>query len=202
MLGTDGYHVGRTLREIRKRWARAAIRQQALAPTQCAAVYNEAMNGWQRSRAPKITSTEQLNKQKEVEKTTNRRAEGPGDKTFLQAAVAALKALRQFAAEKPAGDVPVKTREMTDREYLIVLEILTQEQVDSLSNEQMQRMRAAIEGFRKEVDAMRRKERDERERQEAAGLDVGEQARRLDECVPSPADLPLDQCNTSSELSP
>ena len=24
MLGTDGYHVGRNLREIRKRWARAA----------------------------------------------------------------------------------------------------------------------------------------------------------------------------------
>ena len=177
MLGTDGYHVGRNLREIRKRWARAAACQQALAPTQCATVYNEAMNAGCCSCCSKLTSTERLNKEKEVEKTVNRRAEGPGDKTFLQAAVAALKALRQFAAEKQAGDVPVKTRDMTDREYLLILNVLTQDQVDRLSNEQLVRMRAAIEGFRKEVDALRRKEREERERHEAAGvLDAGEQA--------------------------
>ena len=185
MLGTDGYHVGRNLREIRKRWARAAACQQALAPTQCATVYNEAMNGWQRSQAPKLTSTERLNKEKEVEKTINRRAEGPGDKTFLQAAVAALKALRQFAAEKPPGDVPVKTRDMTDREYLLILNVLTQDQVDGLSDEQLERMRAAIEGFRKEVDALRRKEREEQERQEAAVLDAGEQAQPPGESPPA-----------------
>ncbi len=100
-LGSKPLIVARNLRELKKRWARAAARQKSvLSMTQCATVYREAMDGWRRSQEPKVTTTEQKDPEKEAPKTTTRREEGPGDKTFLQAAVAALKALRQFAAEK------------------------------------------------------------------------------------------------------
>jgi hypothetical protein len=166
MLGTDWYHVGRNLREIRKRWARAAARQKGpLAQTRCGTVYSEAMDGSRRSQNPKITSTEHLNKEKEVDGTVNRRQEGPGDKTFLQAAVAALKALGQFAEKQV--DEPRKPREMTDREYVLLMQFLTQEQVDRLDDDQLQRIREAMDNLRAEIDASREEERLEEERRQA-----------------------------------
>jgi hypothetical protein len=185
MLGTDGYHVGRNLREIRNRWARAAARQKGpLAQTRCGTVYSEAMNGWRRSQNPKITSTEHLNKEKEVDKTVNRRQEGPGDKTFLQAAVAALKALGQFADKQT--DEPPKIRELTDREYLIMFNFHTQEQIENMSDEQLRRIRTAIENVQAELDSHRREEkRREEERQE-------EERRQAEEPCPHAAELPAE----------
>ncbi len=156
-LGSKPLIIARNLRELKKRWTRAAARQKSvLSLTQCATVYREAMDGWRRSQNPKITTTEQKDPEKEAPKTTTRREEGPGDKTFLQAAVAALKALRQFAAEK--ADSPAKTRQMTDREYVILMQFLTQEQVDRLDDDQLQRIREAMDNLRAEMDASRREE--------------------------------------------
>ncbi len=67
-------------------------------------VFREAMQGWQRSLDPKTTTTEENktgDKNGESARSVTRREQGPGDKAFLQAAVAALKALRRFAAEQP-----------------------------------------------------------------------------------------------------
>ena len=84
LLHEDGNKVGRNLREIKRRWARAAERQRtALAQTQCAAVYREAMSGWRCSQQPKLTTTEHRDADGKPVKTTIRRQEGPGDKTFL-----------------------------------------------------------------------------------------------------------------------
>jgi hypothetical protein len=181
---SSGLTVGRNLREIKKRWARAAARQQALAPTRCATVYQEAMEGWERSQKSKHTSTEHLNKEKEVDKTINRTQEGPGDKTFLQAAVAALKALRQFAPFKDVA-TPAKTRELTDREYLVMFNCLTQEQMESMPDEQIRRIRTAIENVQAELDAHRRDE--ERSQDEAACLHAGDQAELSRELAPQGA---------------
>ncbi len=172
----SAYCVGRNLRELKKRWARAAARQKSvLSQTQCATVYREAMGGWQRSQQAKVTTTEHRGKENEVDKTITRREEGPGDKTFLLAAVSALKALRQFAAEK--DDSPPKPRQMTDREYLIYLEFLTQDQVDRLTDEQLQRMREAMDNLRVELDAMRREE--ERQREKQQNEDAGQETSSL-----------------------
>jgi hypothetical protein len=187
ILGPKALNIARNLREIKKRWSRAAARQQALAPTRCGAVYEEAMDGWQRSQVPKNTTTEHLNKEKVVDKTVNRRQDGPGDKTFLQAAVAALKALRQFAPGKEADLTTAKTREMTDGEYLLTLHFLTPEQMEHLSDVQLQKMRKAIEIYRRELDARKREERrkeeqarEERDRQaESAGLHAEQQTDRV-----------------------
>ena len=104
-LGRDGNHVGRNLRELKKRWARAAARQKAILPqTQCATIFREAMDGWQRSLKPTVTTTEHRDKEEAIDKTVTRSQEGPGDKTFLMAAVAALKTIRQFAID--AADIP------------------------------------------------------------------------------------------------
>ena len=166
-LGSKPLIVARNLRELKKRWARAAARQKSvLSLTQCATVYREAMDGWRRSQQPKVTTTEQKDPEKESPKTTTRREEGPGDKTFLQAAVSALKALRQFTADR--AEEPAQKREMTDREYVILMQFLTQEQVDRLDDEQLQRIREAMENLRAEVDASRREE--ESGQEEPAGL--------------------------------
>ena len=91
-LGSDRRVIGRNLRELKKRWACAAARQRAtISQTQCAAVFCEAMEGWSRSQEPKLTTTKQSSNSDQTVKTTTRCVEGPGDKTFLQAAVAALK---------------------------------------------------------------------------------------------------------------
>src|SRR5271169_584542 len=59
-LGSKPLIVARNLRELKKRWARAAARQRAaLTQTQCAAVFREAMQGWFRSQQPRLTTTKQ-----------------------------------------------------------------------------------------------------------------------------------------------
>jgi hypothetical protein len=190
MLGADGYRVGRNLREIRKRWVRAGERQRDLAPTRCATVYEQAMDGWQRSQLPKQTTTNHSPTKAENAKTVTRREEGPGDKTFLQAAVSALKALRQFVGENE--DSPPKTRQMTDRDYLILLRFLTQEQVDRLDDEQLARIREAMENLRAEVDAARREE--EIRKEESSEVDSGSV---------DPAGLPAsDQVEVPGEHTP
>ena len=152
-LNRDCRVIARNLRELKKRWARAAARQKSvLSQTQCATVYREAMDGWRRSQNPKLTTTEQKDPEKEAPKTTTRRSEGPGDKTFLQAAVAALKALRQFAADSPPGSPAAATG---DAEYLALLQVLTPEQLENLNHEQLRRIRSAVDAFRSEVDAHR-----------------------------------------------
>lgn len=92
-LGQPGLNVGRNLREIKKRWARAATRQDAvLNQTQCATVYCEAMGGWQWSQNPKTTTTEENkigDKSGESARSVIRSEQGPGDKTFLTTAVGA-----------------------------------------------------------------------------------------------------------------
>jgi len=143
LLGEDGNKVGRNLREIRRRWACAARRQRTvLSQTQCAAVYREAMSGWRRSQEPKFTTTEHHDANGDAVKTTTRRQEGPGDKAFLQAALGALKNLRQFAAE-PASD-SAKDGKPTDLHYMALLEILTPEQLDRLDADQIRAFRAAL----------------------------------------------------------
>ena len=109
-VGQPGLNVGRNLRELKNRWAHAAARQRAaVSQTQCAAIFREAMQAWFRSQQPKLTTTEQTNAEDQTVKTTIRRVEGPGDKTFLMAAVAALKALRQFDAP-PGANRPRRGR--------------------------------------------------------------------------------------------
>jgi len=148
--------IGRNLREIKKRHARAAARQKTvLSQTQCATVYREAMNGWQRSQQPKLTTTKQREDEEEG-KITTRSQEGPGDKTFLQAAVSALNSLRRFTADKE----PAKSRPISDRELLLLTQILTQEQLETLDDVQIQRFREAIDRFRADHDAHRRQEHD------------------------------------------
>ncbi len=152
LLHEDGNKVGRNLREIKRRWARAAGRQRAaLAQTQCAAVYREAVSGWRCSQQPRLTTTEHRDDDGKVVKTIVRRQEGPGDKTFLLAAVGALKTLRQFA-QAQAGSASEKDHDAGDPMYLAILQTLTPEQVDRLTHEQLQRVRLAVDRFRAEVD--------------------------------------------------
>ena len=117
-----------------------------LSRTQCAAVFREAMQGWFRSQQPKLTTTEQTNSEDEKVKTTTRRQEGPGDKTFLMAAVAALKAIRQFDADPQAKD-----RDAGDEVYLAILQLLTPEQVDNLNHVQLQRVRRAVDALERKL---------------------------------------------------
>ncbi len=153
-VGQPGLNVGRNLRELKNRWARAAARQRAaLSQTQCAAIFREAMQAWFRSQQPKLTTTEQTNAEDQTVKTTIRRVEGPGDKTFLMAAVAALKALRQFDAPPGAND-----RDAGDPVYLAILQTMTPEQVDNLNHEQLQRIRKAVDALGAKVEAHRRQE--------------------------------------------
>jgi hypothetical protein len=156
MLNVDGNLVGRNVREIRRRWGRAAARQQhALSRTQCATVYREAMQGWQRSQDPKLTTTEE-NKTGEKAgnsaRTVTRREQGPGDKTFLLAAVNALKALRQLAADQP--DNPPTA---DDAVILALLQVLTREQVSDLRAEQLQLFRQTVDKLRKQFNERKRK---------------------------------------------
>jgi hypothetical protein len=179
-MGRPGLNVGRNLREIKNRWARAAARQRAaLSQTQCAAVFREAMQGWFRSQQPKTTTTKQTSTGNATVKTTTRCAEGPGDKTFLMAAVAALKALRQF--DQPQG----KQDDVGDEVYLAILQTMTPEQVDHLKHEELQRIRLAVDRFRAEVDAFR-KEAAERNG-DPAGLDSPDQAGLPQEPAPPDA---------------
>ena len=153
-LGPKPLIVARNLRELKKRWARAAARQRAaLSQTQCAAVFREAMQGWFRSQQPRLTTTEQTSTDNETVKTTTRQEEGPGDKTFLMAAVAALKALRQFDAALEAKD-----RDVGDAVYLAILQPLTPEQVDNLNHVQLQRVRRAVDALEAKVEAARGQE--------------------------------------------
>jgi hypothetical protein len=180
-LGEDRRVIGRNLRELKKRWARAAARQRAaLSQTQCAAVFREAMQGWFRSQQPKLTTTEQTNSEDENVKKTTRRAEGPGDKTFLLAAVAALKALRQFDAAPEA-----KNRDVGDAVYLAILQLLTPEQVDNLNHEQLQRIRSAVDGLQTKVEAHRRQAAGRPE--DPAGLHPAHQAGLPPELAPPDA---------------
>ena len=168
-LGQPGLNVGRNLRELKNRWARAAARQkQALSQTQCAAVFREAMQGWFRSQQPRLTTTEQTNAEDEKVKTTTRRQEGPGDKTFLLAAVAALKALRQFDAAPGTKD-----RDAGDAVYLAILQTMTEEQVDNLKHEELQRVRRAVDALQAKIEAHRRQEGDGQE--EPAGIHLPHQ---------------------------
>ena len=163
-LGSDALVVSRNLRELKKRWSRAAARQEhALSQTQCATVFREAMQGWQRSLDPKTTTTEENktgDKNGESARSVTRREQGPGDKAFLQAAVAALKALRRFAAEQPD-----KPRPGLDPYLVELLHEMTPEQVEPLSHEQLTRFRRAVDARRKEL-AQRRREADSRRSQQ------------------------------------
>ena len=160
-LRQDRRVIGRNLRELKKRWARAAARQHSiLSQTQCAAVYREAMDGWRRSLDPKVTTTEHRDKEDAIDKTIDRRQEGPGDKSFLMAAIGALKALRQFAADEPA-----KPPSGIDAVLVELLNIMTPEQVKELEDDQLQRFRRAVEVRRREIER-RRREAEQRERRE------------------------------------
>ncbi len=156
LLGVDGNKVGRNLREIKRRWARAAGRQRAvLSQTQSAAVYREAMRGWQNSQQPKLTTTEHRDADGKAVKTTIRRQEGPGDKTFLLAAVSALKTVRQFAADL-ANAPKTKDGKPMDAHYLALLQILRPEQLDELDSVQIKNFCAAIKNVQAIVDDARR----------------------------------------------
>ena len=83
LLGEDGNKVGRNLREIKRRWMRAATGNIPRPSASCPlAVCREAMSGWQRSQQPKIATTEHRDADGKAVKTTIRRQTGPGDKTF------------------------------------------------------------------------------------------------------------------------
>jgi hypothetical protein len=177
-LGPKPLCIARNLRELKKRWARAAARQRAvLSQTQCAAVFREAMQGWFRSQQPKLTTTEQTATGDGTVKTTTRRVEGPGDKAFLMAAVAALKALRQFDPAPGAKD-----RDAGDEVYLAVLQLLTPEQVDNLNHVQLQRVRRAVDALEAKVEAHRRQEGERNG--EPAGLRAPHQAGLLADLAP------------------
>jgi predicted phage terminase large subunit-like protein len=154
-LGEDRRIVSRNLREIKKRWARAAARQNAvLNQTQCATVYREAMDGWQRSQNPKTTTTEENktgDKSGESDCTVTRSEQGPGDKTFLATAVGALKALRRFAAEPKAAPASGAARSVANALLVDLLQIMTQEQANELSHEQVHSFRQAIDARRREL---------------------------------------------------
>ena len=184
-LGVERRIIGRNLRELKKRWTRAAARQSAiLNQTQCATVYREAMDGWQRSQKPKVVTVEEHKTDeqgRESTRTVKRQEEGPGDKTFLRTAVAALKTLRRFAAEpKPAA--PARDdRSVVNAIAVDLLELMTPEQANSLSNEQVHKFRHAIDARRKELQQRRRdaeaRRDDEEERDRAPdGVHEADQA--------------------------
>ena len=192
-LGEDRRIVSRNLREIKKRWSRAATRQNAvLNQTQCATVYREAMDGWQRSQKPKLVTTEEdkTDEQgRESGKKVTRQEEGPGDKTFLMTAVGALKALRRFAAEPKEAAPANDDRSVVNTLLVDFLQVITLEQAHGLSHEQVQRFRHAIDARRRELRQRR--------------LDA--EARRNDEgCRPQEPDAvhPTDQAGLPQELAP
>ncbi len=156
LLGVDGNKVGRNLREIKRRWARAAGRQRAaLSQTQCAAVYREAMLGWQKSQQPKLTTTEHRDADGKAVKTAIRRQEGPGDKTFLLAAVSALKTVRQFAADRANAPL-TKDGKPIDEYRLALLQIIRPEQVEMLDSDQRRDFRESLKRIRAEMADLRR----------------------------------------------
>ena len=139
-LGMDPRSVGQNLRALRNRRARAAARQQeVVAMTQCATIVREAMEAWERSKKPKVTTTVE-EKDGQPVRTVTREVEGPGDKGFLLAALNALKTLRRFAPEKPP-----KTTEQVDVELVELLQILTPEQVERFTRAQLTRCRQAVD---------------------------------------------------------
>jgi hypothetical protein len=147
--------VARNLREIKKRWKLAAARQRhVLSLTQCATVYREAMDGWQRSQEPRCTTTEE--QKSDDGKIVTRRAEGPGDKAFLMTAVGALKTLRHIAAEEKPDARNVKNGPSDDEIRIALLQVLEQHQVDDLNHEQIQQFRHAIEQRKRELDEQKR----------------------------------------------
>ena len=155
LLGENGNKVGRNLREIKRRWTRAAHRQQsALSLTQCAAVCREAMSGWQRSQKPKLTTTVYRDAGGSPVKSTVRRQEGPGDKTFLLAAVSALRTLRQFTADEASKTT--KDGKPSDAHYVALLNVLRPEQVNMLDGNQLPEFRAALNRLRAQFRSMRR----------------------------------------------
>ncbi len=139
-LGLRPRDVGRNLREIRKRYQRAARRQtQALAVSQCAAIQREAMEGWRRSQEQKRAVTTRR-KSGEADVVTTRTEDRPGNNAFLNTALRAMKQLRQIAEEAPA--VP---RQASDAACLAILEVLTPEQVSILTRDQVRRFSTALD---------------------------------------------------------
>jgi len=152
LLGEDGNTVGRNLREIKRRWARAAGRQRAaLSQTQCAAVYREALRGWQRSQQPKLTITEHRDADGNAVKTSTRCQEGPGDKAFLVAAISAMKSLRQFAADR-LSEPPERDVKANDAHYVALLQVLKPEQLEDLDSDQLEAFDAALRRVRTMID--------------------------------------------------
>ena len=94
--------VGRNLREIHNRYARAlakkVARQPAVALERYEGIYCEAMGGWRRSQQPKTVTTTELKKDEGQTKETVRSAEGPGDNPFLNTALRALKGMDAVTA--------------------------------------------------------------------------------------------------------
>ena len=132
--------VGRNLREIRKRYQRAARRQtRAFAVGQCAAIQSEAMEGWRRSQESKLAVTIRR-KSGEPDVVTTRTENRPGNASFLNTALRAMKQLRDIAAEAPA-----EPRKAIDAARVALLEVLTPAQVASLAPEQIQQFRTALD---------------------------------------------------------
>jgi hypothetical protein len=193
MLGSKPLIVARNLRELKKRWARAAARQSAvLNMTQCATVYREAMEGWQRSQEPKVVTVVERKSDdhgRESTKTVKRQEDGPGDKAFLVTAAAALKTLRRFAAEPKPPAKARDDRSVVNALLVDFLNIITQEQANGLTDEQVQRFRAAIDARRRELrlrrgqdDACRDREEDRQE--EPDGVHAPDQAGLPQELAP------------------
>jgi hypothetical protein len=135
--------VGRNLRETRKRYQRAARRQtEILAVGQCAAIHSEAMEGWRRSQESKLAITTRR-KNGEEDTVTTRAENRPGNATFLNTALRAVKQLRQIAAEAPAAP-----RKASDAVRLALLDVLTPKQFATLDPDQLQSFRTSLDRWR------------------------------------------------------
>ena len=150
------------------------------------------MSGWRRSQLPKLTTTEHRDAKGNPVKTTIRRQEGPGDKTFLLAAASALKTLRQFAAEPNAAEPSGDARSVVNALLVDLLQIMTPEQANNLTHEQVLQFRAAIDARRKELHERRRqaeacRDLEDGPRGDPAGLHPVHQAGVPCELAPDPA---------------
>jgi DNA-binding CsgD family transcriptional regulator len=150
-LGGTPLSVARNLREVRRRWDRAAQRQQIAQTPRHIAIYQEAMDAWQRSQRTKTTTTKQYQEDGPV-KVTVREADSVGDTRFLRTAMSALKALDQLA-DKRAAAPPRGAKKTHDVNKLVVsmVNLLTPEQLQRLDAEQIVACREAAESVEREA---------------------------------------------------
>ena len=106
-LGIDPRSVGQNLRALRNRRKRAAARplQEVVTMTQCATIFREAMDGWERSQQPKCTKTEERkNVRSHQDRDACREVQGPrrqGASCFA-AAQCVAKRLRHLRSRETA----------------------------------------------------------------------------------------------------